>query len=270
VNIPFYLITHHAHSHGLKVLLTGEGADELFFGYRLYQQHALAEKMVPKALIQTIPGLLPLMQKLPISFGKKEALSSLIKSESSFVSGAKAWFDLQLNFSNNNKIWQSDPVLKQIVPNIDTTTNPYAEIFLQSQQQLSKIKNLSYSSKVFFLESQHRLPELLLMRADKISMLSSVENRVPFLDHALVEFVCSLPDAMKIPMLQTKFLLKQVAKKYLPERLIYRHKVGFSAPLEKVTPIVSKANQLFPFLKPKNHLQQWTLRVLQKFIEKQS
>ena len=69
-----------------------------------------------------------------------------------------------------------------------------------------------------------RLPELLLMRMDKLVMQSAVEARVPFLDHKLVEYVLSLPEELLIDLTNTKSLLKKVALKYLPDQIINRKK----------------------------------------------
>ena len=76
-----------------------------------------------------------------------------------------------------------------------------------------------------------RLPELLLMRMDKLVMQSGVETRVPFLDHKLVEFILSIPEELLLPNNSGKPILKQVAKNYLPSEIIHRKKQGFRAPV---------------------------------------
>jgi asparagine synthase (glutamine-hydrolysing) len=81
------------------------------------------------------------------------------------------------------------------------------------------------------LELQHRLPELLLMRADKMSMMHGIETRVPYLDHTVAEFALALPTNLKISWSCTKYLLKKVAERYLPKDVVYRKKQGFSVPL---------------------------------------
>jgi asparagine synthase (glutamine-hydrolysing) len=87
-------------------------------------------------------------------------------------------------------------------------------------------------AKMSYLELKQRLAELLLMRVDKMTMASSVEARVPFLDHELVEFALALPARMKVRDGTGKWLLKQaVAGTLLPEHIVYRPKQGFGAPV---------------------------------------
>src|SRR2546428_10042030 len=86
---------------------------------------------------------------------------------------------------------------------------------------------------MIYLELRNRLAELLLMRVDKITMASSVEARVPFLDHALVEFTMRLPTDLKIRGGRTKYLLKKAMTGLLPEEIIHRPKQGFGAPVKE-------------------------------------
>jgi asparagine synthase (glutamine-hydrolysing) len=78
-----------------------------------------------------------------------------------------------------------------------------------------------------------RLPELLLMRVDKITMATSVEARVPFLDHHLIEYAMGLPQGMKIKGAVGKHILKRALESILPKDLLYRPKRGFGAPVRK-------------------------------------
>ncbi|MEA2698068.1 MAG: hypothetical protein QOI66_2339, partial [Myxococcales bacterium] len=81
------------------------------------------------------------------------------------------------------------------------------------------------------LELANRLPELLLMRVDKLSMSHSVEARAPFLDHELVSYGLSLPQSLKIRNGKTKYVLKEALKPLLPEEVLTRKKQGFRVPL---------------------------------------
>ena len=80
---------------------------------------------------------------------------------------------------------------------------------------------------MMYVELKQRLPELLLMRADKMSMATGVEGRIPFLDHSLVEFAMNIPLSLKFKNNVTKYLLKKVAEPFLPHDIIYRKKIGF-------------------------------------------
>jgi len=80
-------------------------------------------------------------------------------------------------------------------------------------------------------EFRIRLAELLLMRVDKITMSTSVEGRVPFLDHNLVDFTMDIPQAWKIKGGEPKYLLKKALAGILPDEILYRPKMGFGAPM---------------------------------------
>jgi asparagine synthase (glutamine-hydrolysing) len=83
-----------------------------------------------------------------------------------------------------------------------------------------------------YLELKLRLPELLLMRVDKMTMAASVEARVPFLDHRLVEYAMGVPRALKVEGRSGKHVLKRALEGVLPRDLLYRRKRGFGAPVE--------------------------------------
>ena len=84
-----------------------------------------------------------------------------------------------------------------------------------------------------YLELKLRLPELLLMRVDKITMATSVEARVPFLDHHLVEYAIGISRALKVEGTSGKHILKRALEEILPRDLLYRPKRGFGAPIRE-------------------------------------
>jgi asparagine synthase (glutamine-hydrolysing) len=107
---------------------------------------------------------------------------------------------------------------------------------------LSQKPDAEYLQRMAYLEFAHRLPELLLMRVDKISMSHGIEARVPFLDHRLVEFTMTIPERIKIPSYaangsrgsgETKHLLKKAVESILPHEIVYRKKQGFAAPVSE-------------------------------------
>jgi asparagine synthase (glutamine-hydrolysing) len=87
--------------------------------------------------------------------------------------------------------------------------------------------------RMIYQELKLRLPELLLMRVDKMTMATSLEARVPFLDHKLVEFAMAIPRDLKFNRGQTKYILKRALKGVIPERVLNRRKVGFGAPINE-------------------------------------
>jgi asparagine synthase (glutamine-hydrolysing) len=104
---------------------------------------------------------------------------------------------------------------------------PYLEHVAQARP------NSDFGARMSYLELKLRLPELLLMRVDKMTMATSVEARVPFLDHHLVEYAMSLPTNLKIEETSGKHILKCALEKVLPADLLYRPKRGFGAPIRE-------------------------------------
>jgi asparagine synthase (glutamine-hydrolysing) len=90
-----------------------------------------------------------------------------------------------------------------------------------------------YLSRMTYLELKLRLPELLLMRVDKITMATSVEARVPFLDRHLVEYAMGLPSDLKVNGKTGKHILKRALESILPHDLLYSKKRGFGAPVRE-------------------------------------
>jgi asparagine synthase (glutamine-hydrolysing) len=90
-----------------------------------------------------------------------------------------------------------------------------------------------YLKRMIYLEFKNRLPELLLMRVDKVSMATSIEARVPFLDHRLVEYSMTIPQEFKIKNGEPKYILKKAVEGIVPNNIIYRKKQGFAAPMNE-------------------------------------
>ena len=101
-------------------------------------------------------------------------------------------------------------------------------------QALQFNSKADYSQRSIFLEINQRLPEMLLDRVDKMGMANSIEARVPFLDHRLVELGFALNFQDKIPDKHTtKYLFKKAAKNIIPDEIISRKKQGFAAPISE-------------------------------------
>src|ERR671932_2598448 len=90
-----------------------------------------------------------------------------------------------------------------------------------------------FLARMTYLELKLRLPELLLMRVDKLTMATSVEARVPFLDHHLVEYAMGLPRSLKVEGTSGKHILKRALEEVLPRDLLYSRKRGFGAPVHE-------------------------------------
>src|SRR5207302_579461 len=91
--------------------------------------------------------------------------------------------------------------------------------------------NSDFATRMTYLELTLRLPELLLMRVDKMTMATSVEARVPFLDHHLIEYAMNLPRELKVKGQTGKHILKRALESILPADVLYQPKRGFGAPV---------------------------------------
>ena len=187
----------------VTVLLSGEGADETFLGYPKYR--ILAHKKIIN-LTNKVPGLTKLLPPI----GKLKTLKNIISLKGDF---SELFIKNSQTILKNMLIDNSDDLVKKRLDFIQTN-NLQPETSLPEYDQLTSL-----------------IP--LLMRFDRMSMSASIEGRVPFCDHRLIEFTNSLPLKYKISRAQLKILLKEIASKYLPHDLIYRPKMGFSLPLEK-------------------------------------
>ncbi|MCJ7507488.1 MAG: asparagine synthase (glutamine-hydrolyzing) [candidate division Zixibacteria bacterium] len=225
-SIPLYFVSKLASQH-VKVVLTGEGSDELLAGYERYYQtlYNLAynryfEKIVPGFVKQKI--IRKLIDILPHSFpGKRYAIRSFLYLDSDLES---IYWD---NFSTFSKEMLRELLLPEIRERvkIDESYAPLLGYFNQSNSPDLLNKFLYVDLKSYLVE--------LLMKQDQMSMAASIESRVPFLDHKLVEFVARIPIELKLKGFTTKRILREAAKEDLPKPILVRKKKGFPVPIAK-------------------------------------
>jgi asparagine synthase (glutamine-hydrolysing) len=202
----------------VKMVLTGEGGDELFAGYARYvgERFRPFTKLVPgwagDTLVRT-SSLLPGLRR------PKLALKALMESEES--SRLLHWFPL---FPTQEKLRLFTPELRRDISSATSAENVLAD-------QLRHADSKMPLQRMLYLDTKLWLPDDLLARGDKMSMAASLEARVPLLDHKLVEFAASLPQHLKIRNLTRKYLLKKVAARLLPPAIIHRKKQGFPIPI---------------------------------------
>jgi asparagine synthase (glutamine-hydrolysing) len=204
-------------SRDVKMVLTGEGGDELFAGYARYAGERLAPFFhripnVAKSLALTASAHLPGLRR------QKLALYALSQDDEAarFVN----WFPLY-NTELKRALLSED--LKESLQ--DCSTNSVFE------ELLTRTNATDPLNRMLYVDTKLWLPDLLLARGDKTSMAVSLEARVPLLDHKLVEFAASLPQNMKLKGLARKYLLKKVSSRWLPPEIIHRKKQGFPMPL---------------------------------------
>jgi asparagine synthase (glutamine-hydrolysing) len=231
VCVPLYYVSKLARESGTIVVQVGEGADEIFSGYDKYVTNLrLYEKLWRHA--ERAPGMLRriaggTLQKIFEATGQKTSVVELarrLKTDEPMFWGGAVVFDESIK-------------PKLLSPRMRTRMNGRSSLSAINQY-LSHIGAMrpesDFLSQMTYLELKLRLPELLLMRVDKISMAASVEARVPFLDHHLVEYAMGLPSDLKVRGKSGKHILKRSLESVLPHDLLYSKKRGFGAPIREL------------------------------------
>jgi asparagine synthase (glutamine-hydrolysing) len=215
--VAFYRAAKHAKQNA-KVMLCGQGSDEIFGGYSCYRYGPLQyhinrriNRYVPSSLITLLHKLLPKLGKEKI-FRKAGARINLdeIEVAASYASGMPEE-DFIKGLKNANYATYRALLRK------------YELIYPQKD-------NLDFLNKMMIAEMQNGL-QSIVHNTDRMTMAASIETRVPFLDNDLVEFVFSLPTHFKVKNKQGKYLLKKLLAKYFDDTFVYRPKKGFPVPL---------------------------------------
>jgi asparagine synthase (glutamine-hydrolysing) len=230
VCVPLYYVSRLARDTGTIVVQVGEGADEIFAGYDWFRKYVRindqfwrqAEKL-PLSLRHSLAALArPLMEA---SFNKRTA----IELNRRMGAGEPLFWGGAIVFDEDFKHQLMSSEMSAEVDGLSS----YAAV----KDHLDHVARLrpdsDFAASMSYLELKLRLPELLLMRVDKMTMATSVEARVPFLDHHLVEYAMSLPVDLKINGMSGKHILKRALEKVLPPDLLYRRKRGFGAPVRE-------------------------------------
>lgn len=208
----------------VKVVLTGEGSDETLAGYNRYRVTmynsslgARYERLVPGALrsavrggIDALPGGVGLRRKLTRSF-------LYLPSDLDTI-----YFDNFAVFGRRRQAETLAPALREQLAGVD----PYAA----HHAALARTGAKALLNRLLYADTKTYLHELL-MKQDQMSMAASIESRVPFLDHPLVEFAAALPLRMKLRGMSTKYILRQAMKGLLPPEILSRKKMGFPVPV---------------------------------------
>ncbi|MFQ5901084.1 MAG: asparagine synthetase B family protein, partial [Thermodesulfobacteriota bacterium] len=222
VCVPVYYVSKLARDNGVIVCQVGEGADELFWGYpgwkrslRLQRYDDLPIPRMVKKLGLTGLRLLGKEQKIYYEWMRRGA-----KGQPIFWGGAEA-------FTKAQKQRLLSPRLRKMFTGFTSweVLKPIRQRFEENAWEKSHLNWMSY------LDLNLRLPELLLMRVDKMSMGVSLEGRVPFLDHKIVELAMSIPESVKTKNGILKYILKKSVRGLIPGELIDRKKQGFGVPV---------------------------------------
>jgi asparagine synthase (glutamine-hydrolysing) len=222
VCMPVYFLSKLARDNGVTVAQAGEGADELFWGYERWKQimnlMRWNEYPVPRAVRKL--GLLGLS-----AAGKSHSAAFELLWRSS--AGLPLFWGGVHAFSQHEKLALLSPRLRRRFR--DQTS--WEAIRLIHQRFMEKAWETTPVKWMTYLDLNLRLPELLLMRLDKMGMGVSLETRVPFLDHRFVELAMSIPEQVITRGKESKHILKKAVRGLIPDEIIDRRKQGFGVPI---------------------------------------
>ncbi len=222
---PLMLLSARVRAEGYKVVLTGEGADEVFGGYDIFKEAKIRRfwARAPKSTIRPriLERLYPYLKHSPASgraFTQKFFSQGLEHKDRAFFAHIPRW-------TTTRRIWQFfSPELREALSSFD----PYAAIERTLPSDIERWLPLGRDQ---YIEA-HTLMSgyLLCSQGDRVAMANSVEGRFPFLDHRLIEFANQLPPRYKLMGLTEKYLLKKAMKGLLPETIRTRTKQPYRAP----------------------------------------
>ncbi|KND47586.1 MAG: asparagine synthase (glutamine-hydrolyzing) [Parcubacteria bacterium C7867-006] len=206
--IGIYFLAREA-AKSVKVVLSGEGSDELFGGYNIYTTPFASNKMLwlPKPIID-------FAIKLPFNFFGKNYLKRVSQKIEDWYFGQKYFSDSIFDRSEIKKIWKGGE-----------------GEFLSMSPLYKKAGRLSDSTKMQYIDINTWLVGDILAKADKMTMAHSLELRVPFLDIKVAELARTLPDRFKWHNGATKYLLREAFSRVIPESTRNRRKLGFPTPI---------------------------------------
>jgi asparagine synthase (glutamine-hydrolysing) len=238
VCVPIYYVSRLARETGTRVIQVGEGSDELFCGYQDYARYLNLYNRGWRHLSQ-LPGWAR-------RFGSQIGQSLLRVHGDGLPSlWHKVAPELLRRFAAGEELFWSgaivfDEVHKQRLLNGGARRSgdfngltSYSIVREDLDRLLASRPSADQLERMIYLELKLRLPELLLMRVDKMTMATSVEARVPFLDYKLIEFASSIPARLKYKDGRTKHILRAALEGVIPERILGRPKVGFGAPISE-------------------------------------
>lgn len=215
--IPSYYVSKEARK-SLTVILNGDGADELFGGYRRYVPFAKYDFFKSNAFVKGFAS--GARKLLPPSSDKKSTYNYLYR-----LASLASKTNLQIYLSAGVDIFEDfeDKILKSPGESMLLLQNDFSKIANSNTSGLSKLMNMDFDTTLF---------SDLLVKMDIANMANSLEGRSPFLGKELLEYVPGLQDDYKIHGTTTKYLLRELAKRYLPDTLIHQPKRGFEIPLK--------------------------------------
>jgi asparagine synthase (glutamine-hydrolysing) len=222
---PLFLLSKHVRDSGYKVVLTGEGADEILGGYDIFKEAKI------RKFISRYPAsrLRPLILKRLYPYMANSPVKSLKYAETFFRTDTSGFPD---EYFSHVPRWVTTSKIKMFFSdNVNNALGGYNNIDALSKVITDDIYKYDYFSQAQYIEIKTLLSGYLLSsQGDRMSMAHSVEGRFPFLDHRVIEFCCKLPANVRMNVLTEKYILKESMKNMLPARIAKRTKQPYMAP----------------------------------------
>ena len=220
-----YFVSKLARDNGVIVMLSGDGGDELFAGYnrwmeylRVYERGWRQLRAMPALARQLVGGL---AQSFLPRDEQREIVRRAVAGEEMFWGGT-AFKPAQLaamlapDLQPNGSLWECLPIRR----------------WRQAFEESTRGRPTDYLEWMTYASLKGNLLEDFLMRLDKMGMAASIEGRVPMLDHEFIALSLSIPPQLKYPGYRNKHLLREIARRLLPDDVVDRRKTGFCAPVE--------------------------------------
>jgi len=222
-SVALYFVSHLAAQH-VKVVLTGEGSDEMLAGYERYRKTILNLRLGASYERLTTEGLRRALKRgvasLPAGGRARRKLARSFLAVAPDIESI--YFD---NFAVFPRAMQRELLTGEARERAGSI-DPYADV----RRYLAETDAQTLLNQLLYADTKTYLHELL-MKQDQMSMAASIESRVPFLDHKLVEYTARLPERMKLRGWTTKYILRRSMEGVLPEAILKRPKMGFPVPV---------------------------------------
>jgi asparagine synthase (glutamine-hydrolysing) len=241
--IPMFLLSKKVRDHNIKVVITGEGADEFYGGYNIFKEAKIRRfwasqphsKIRPRLLTRLYPYIPQLKNSQDLSlklfFGYK-----LKELDHPFYSHLLRWEN-----TSRLKSFLSDDIITSF--NGNTFQDSILKTLPKDYNEWSGLAKSQYLEASIFMSGY-----LLSSQGDRMAMGNSVEGRYPFLDHRIIEFSTKLPDNFKLNCLNEKFILKKLSKGKIPESITKRSKQAYRAPISTSLYKLKASDSFFDFL----------------------
>ena len=227
---PLFMLSRLVRESDFKVVLTGEGADEIFAGYNIFKEDKIRRfwarqpqsKSRPRLLEKLYPYIFSEANQRSRQFIEGFFKKNLLQTDSPVYSHLLRW----QNTSQLKSFFNDD--FKVAEDSIDGFVKRFSDGLPGNFMKWSPLSRAQYIEVNIFLSNY-----LLSSQGDRMAMANSIEGRFPYLDHRVIEFACSLPDQLRLRSLDEKFLLKQVARRVIPKEVVDRAKQPYRAPISR-------------------------------------